>query len=92
MVARTRIEVEGCFGSGKRKYALDLSKAQLPKGAETSITMAFVVMCAEKIRRLPRLFFVVLYAWIYTSQRRGCLWMVLRDFWRLETIEFLLTA
>lgn len=67
MVARKRNEEEGCFGFGKRKYSLDLIKAQLPKGAETSISMASVVMCAEKIRRPHRLFLVVLYAWIYTS-------------------------
>jgi len=54
---RRRNEVEGCFGSGKRKYTLDLIKARLAKGAETSISMAFVVMCAEKILRLLRLFF-----------------------------------
>jgi hypothetical protein len=51
--------VEGCFGSGKQKYSLDLIMARLPKGAETSISMAFVVMCAEKIRRLLRLFLSV---------------------------------
>jgi IS5 family transposase len=59
---RKRNEVEGCFVSGKRKYSLDLIMARLPKGAETSISMAFVVMCAEKIRRLLRLFFVIMYA------------------------------
>ncbi|WP_153062457.1 transposase, partial [Cyanobium usitatum] len=53
---RRRNEVEGCFGSGKRKYSLDLIMARLSKGAENSISMAFVVMCAEKIRRLLRLF------------------------------------
>ena len=31
--------------------------ARLSKGAENSISMAFVVMCAEKIRRLLRLLF-----------------------------------
>jgi hypothetical protein len=30
--------------------------AQLAKGAETSISMSFLVMCAEKILRLHRLF------------------------------------
>ena len=52
---RKRNEVEGCFGSGKRKYSLDLIMARLPKGAENSISMEFVVMCAEKIRRQLRL-------------------------------------
>jgi hypothetical protein len=53
---RKRNEAEGCFGSRKRKYSLDLIMARLPKGAENTISMAFVVMCAEKIWRLLRLF------------------------------------
>jgi len=57
-----RNEVEGCFGSGKRKYSLVLIMARLPKGAETSISMTFLVMCAEKIQRQLRLFFVIIYA------------------------------
>jgi hypothetical protein len=59
---RRRNEVEGCFGSGKRKYSLELIMARLEKGAETSISMAFLVMCAEKILRLLRLFFVFIFA------------------------------
>jgi len=55
---RRRNEVEGVFGSGKRKYSLRLIMARLAKGAETSISMSFLVMCAQKIRRLLRLFFV----------------------------------
>ena len=31
---RKRNEVEGCFGSGKRKYSFDLMMARLPKGVE----------------------------------------------------------
>ena len=89
---RKRNEVEGCFGSGKRKYSLELIMARLPKGAETSISMAFVVMCAEKIRRLLRLFFVIIYAWFYAFKRSGRLWMALRDCWCPETGELLLTA
>jgi hypothetical protein len=49
--------------------------------------MAFVVMCAEKIRRLLRLFFVIINAWFYAFKRSGRLWMALRDCWgglRLE--------
>ena len=89
---RKRNEVEGCFGSGKRKYSLDLIMARLPKSAETSISMAFVVMCAEKIRRLLCLFFVVIFAWVYAIQRPSCLWMAFRSIWELETAELLLTA
>ncbi|WP_322757307.1 transposase [Synechococcus sp. CBW1107] len=48
---RKRNEVEGVFGSGKRKYSLRLIMPRLCKGAETSISMGFLVMCAEKILR-----------------------------------------
>ena len=47
--------MEGCFGSGKRKYSLDLIMARLSKDKENSISMAFVIMCAEKIHRVLRL-------------------------------------
>ena len=68
---RRRNEVEGVFGSGKRKYSLRLIMARLIHGAETSISMAFLVMCAEKILRLLRLFFVIISAWV-TSLIRLC--------------------
>jgi len=86
---RKRNEVEGCFGSGKRKYSLDLIMARLPRGAEASISMAFVVMCSEKIRRLIRLFFVSIFAWLFAWERTGCLWTELRQFWQLEKTELL---
>ena len=57
--------------------------ARLAKGAETSISMAFLVMCAEKIRRLLRLFFVFISAWFYAWQRPASSWMVLMHIWRL---------
>jgi len=66
---RRRNEVEGVFGSGKRKYSLKLIMARLTHGAETSISMAFLVMCAEKILRLLRLFFVLIFAWFYSLLR-----------------------
>ena len=59
---RRRNEVEGVFGSGKRKYSLKLIMARLAHGAATSISMSFLVMCAEKILRLLRLFFVLFLA------------------------------
>jgi hypothetical protein len=65
--------VEGYFGSRKRKYSLDLIMPRLSKGAENSISMAFVVMCAEKIRRLLRLFFITIFVCIYAFQRPGSL-------------------
>jgi hypothetical protein len=89
---RRRNEVEGCFGSGKRKYSLDLIMARQSKGAENSISMAFVVMCAEKIRRLLRLFFITLFAWLCAWQWPGCLWLGLRNIWQLETHESLATG
>jgi transposase, IS5 family len=89
---KRRNEVEGCFGSGKRKYSLDLIMARLSKGAENSISMAFVVMCVEKIRRILRLFFITIFVWIYAFQRPGSLWMVLRKILRIEIEELLVTA
>jgi hypothetical protein len=59
---RRRNEVEGVFGSGKRKYSLKLIMARLAHGAATSISLSFLVMCAEKILRLLRLFFVFFFA------------------------------
>ena len=43
-----RNELEGVFGSGSCKYSLQLIMARLPKGAGTSISMAFLVMCAQE--------------------------------------------
>jgi IS5 family transposase len=84
---RRRNEVEGVFGSGKRKYSLQLVMARLPKGAETSISMAFLVMCAEKILRLLCLFFVAFCAWICCRLRFGSLLVALRNICLLETGE-----
>jgi hypothetical protein len=54
---RKRNEVEGMFGTGKRRYSLNLIMAKLKAGAEGTISMSFLVMCAEKILRLLRLIF-----------------------------------
>jgi len=54
--------------------------------------MAFVVMCAEKIRRLLRLFFITIFAWLCTWKWPGCLWMGLRNIWQLETHESVATG
>jgi transposase, IS5 family len=89
---RRRNEVEGCFGSGKRKYSLESIMARLAKGAETSISMAFLVMCAEKIWRLLRLFSVTIFAWFYGLQWPGCLWMELRTICLLNIGESLVTG
>jgi len=84
--------VEGCFGSGKRKHSLKLIMPRLAKGTETSISLAFLVMCAEKIRRLLRIFFVTIFAWVYAWQWPGCLWIALRNICLLETTESLVTG
>ena len=89
---RRRNEVEGVFGSGKRKYSLQLIMARLPKGAETSISMAFLVMCAEKILRLLCLFFVAFYAWFGACRRLGWLLVALRNICPLVTAESLVAA
>lgn len=86
---RRRNEVEGCFGSGKRKYSLALIMARLAKGAETTISMAFLVMCAEKIRRLLRLFFVTILFWFNVGHGRVSLWMALMEIFGLESAELL---
>jgi hypothetical protein len=69
---RRRNEVEGCFGSGKLKYSLELIRARLDKGAETPIFMAFLVMCAEKILRLRRLFFVAIFLGFTPCNGQAC--------------------
>ena len=84
--------MEGVFGSGKRKYSLRLIMARLTKGAETSISMGFLVMCAEKILRLLRLFFVTIFAWFYSWQWPGSSWVVLRNICLLETVKSPVTA
>lgn len=84
---RKRNEVEGCFGSGKRKYSLDLIMARLPKGAATMISMAFVVMCAEKIRRILRLFFVILFTWLSSWRTVGSSVMALGYILQLDQGE-----
>jgi hypothetical protein len=66
--------------------------ARLSKGAENLISMAFVVICAEKIRRLLRLFFITIFVWIYAFQRPGSPWMALRTILRIDTDGLPVTA
>jgi hypothetical protein len=89
---RRRNEVEGVFGAGKRKYSLQLIMARLPKGAETTISMAFLVMCAEKILRLLCLFFVAFYGWFCTWYRFGEIWLAPENISPLEPSESLVTV
>lgn len=66
--------------------------ARLANGAETSISMAFLVMCAEKIRKLLRLLFVIIFAWFYAWQRPVSLLKAIKNMWLLEAVESLVTA
>jgi len=48
--------------------------AKLKHGTETTISMAFIVMCSEKVLRLLRLFFVLILGWLlglYSLQDDG---------------------
>jgi transposase, IS5 family len=73
-------------------HRFDYAMARLPKGAESTISMAFVVMCAEKIWRLLRLFFVRILAWFCISQWPRPLWRWLADVWELETADSLVAV
>jgi hypothetical protein len=57
---RKRSVIEGRIGTGKRKYGLDRILTKLVETSRTVITMAFFVMNAEKIMRLPRLLLSIL--------------------------------
>jgi IS5 family transposase len=63
---RKRNEVEGRFGTSKRKNSLNLIMAKLKAGAEGTISLSFLVMCVEKILRLLRLFFVLIFVWLWS--------------------------
>jgi IS5 family transposase len=89
---RKRNEVDGCFGSGKRKYSLDLIMARLSNPAETLISMAFLVMCVEKILRFLRLLFITMCAWFDDWQEPGALLEKLRTIWQLEMASLLVAA
>jgi hypothetical protein len=66
--------------------------ARLDKGAEASISMAYLVMCAEKILRLLRLIFVTIFAWSYTLQWPGLHCGAVRNNCLFETAVSLVTA
>jgi len=84
---RKRNEVEECFGSVKRKYSLDLIMGRLPKSAATMISLVFLVMCAERIRRLLRLFFGIIFAWLSASRATGSIRMAFRCVLELDQGE-----
>ena len=57
---RKRSVIEGRIGTSKRKYGLDRILTKLVETSRTVITIAFFVMNAEKILRLPRLLLSIL--------------------------------
>ncbi len=54
--------------------------------------MAFLVMCAEKMRMLLRLFFITVCAWFYDWQRSGSLLEALRSIWQLDMTDSLVAV
>ena len=56
---RIRVEVEGKFGQGKRRFGLGRVMGKLAETAETMIAITFLVMNLE--RRLRRLLFSLLF-------------------------------
>ncbi len=79
--------MEGCFESWKSKYSLDLIMARLSKGAEALISIAFLVMCAEKFLRLLRLFFSPSVPGSMPGNVLGARWVVLKSIWQLEMAD-----
>ena len=49
---RVRVEIEGKFGVGKRKYSLGRVMAKLARTSETAIGIVFLVMGLEKALRI----------------------------------------
>ena len=61
--------------------------ARLPKGADSMIFRAFVMMCAEKIGRPLRLFFVAVLAWLCAWIWKGSLRMERGKIWQPEIVD-----
>jgi len=51
----------------KRKYSYDQIMDQTQAWCRDTISMAFIVMCSEKVLRLLRLFFVLILGWFIGS-------------------------
>jgi hypothetical protein len=67
------------FWIEEEEVVSEFDYASFARGAENSIAMAFVVMCAEKIRRLLRLFLVTILAWFCGWQYLSLLCMEIRN-------------
>jgi hypothetical protein len=62
------------------------------KGEETSVSMALLVLCAEKILRLLNRFFVLFFAWFCEWCWSSTLSMAFRNICLLETANSQVTA
>jgi hypothetical protein len=60
--------LKGSLGLGKRKNFLEVILASKGKSAECSMSMAFPMMCTEKIQGFSSPFFVVIFARVYVWQ------------------------
>jgi hypothetical protein len=71
-----RIEIEGRFGTAKRRYGLARIMTKLAETSEHAIALVFVVMNLDKILRdllLP--FFRKLFEWLFFSIKPYC-WLL----------------
>ena len=75
-----------------RKNSLDLIMARLSICADTSITIAFFVLCTEKIRKLHRPFFVIISAWFFAWQWSSGLLLEPSNIWLLEMVDSLVVV
>ena len=66
-----RVEIEGKFGVGKRKYSLSRILEKLPVTSATAICVVFLVMGLEKALRL--LFSLIRRAALFGSFQVACL-------------------
>ena len=66
-----RVEIEGKFGVGKRKYSLSRILEKLPVTSATAISVIFLAMGLEKALRL--LFSLIRIAALFGSFQVACL-------------------
>ncbi len=67
-----RNAIEGKFGQGKRRFALDCIRAKLPVTSGSTIALTFLVMNLEKLLREVFLRFFKVWSFTATSHIRLC--------------------
>jgi hypothetical protein len=65
-----RIQIEGKFGQGKRRFGLGLIMSKLSKTSEVSIMIGFLLMNLEKILISILCVFSPLYVWLRKASMR----------------------